>query len=92
MFDKKYPIIHELLSNFTTVSKVKFLTNIETIIPENSNILFVNDYVLTSKITHHYLNPDIPITRNSNTFIIRNNYASYIYLSLIHISDPTRPY
>lgn len=79
MFDKKYPSIHELLSNFTTVSKVKFLTNIETIIPDKSNILFINDYVLTSKIDHHYLNPDIPITRNSNTFLIRNNYASYIY-------------
>lgn len=54
-------------------------TIIDTIVNNVSNVLFITDYEITCKISHYYLNLDIPISRNSNTITIKNKYSSYIY-------------
>jgi hypothetical protein len=54
-------------------------TIIDTIVNNVSNVLFITDYEITCKISHYYLNLDIPISRNSNTITIKNMYSSYIY-------------
>jgi hypothetical protein len=44
-----------------------------------TNTIHITNYEVTTKITHHYLNHDIPMSRNSNTVSIKSQYASYVY-------------
>ena len=83
MFSTKYPCITRSINNLTDN---KLLINKINMINENtSNVLFINDYEITCKISQYYLSDDIPISRNSNTICIRTNYASYIYYLTIYI-------
>lgn len=82
---EKYPI---LLKYFNDIeNKQKFILNVMSINEDksNSNTIHITDYEVTTKISYHYLNHNIPISRNSNTLSIKTNYASYVYDLTIYI-------
>jgi hypothetical protein len=65
--------------------KEKFLKNINLIENNIANTIHIIDYEVTTKISYHYLNNDIPISRNSNTIVVKSNYAGYIYYLTLYI-------
>ena len=65
--------------------KKKFIENINSLQENTSNTIHIIDYEVTTKISHHYLNYNIPLSRNSNTTSIKTNYASYIYYLTTYI-------
>jgi len=86
MFEDIYPCITQrinLIDNDTL--KVKLKDNINSIKLNIANVLFINDYEITCKIEQHYLNINVPISRNSNSVTIKNPYSSYIYYLCIYI-------
>lgn len=67
--------------------KEKFLLNVMSIKDDKNiyNTIHITNYEITTKISVHYLNHTIPISRNSNTVSIKSNYASYAYSMTISI-------
>jgi hypothetical protein len=65
--------------------KEKFLKNINSIEDNIANTIHIIDYEVTTKISYYYLNNDIPISRNSNTIVVKSNYAAYIYYLTLYI-------
>jgi hypothetical protein len=83
MFAVKYPILDKTINN---LNDSKILIDKINMITENTcNILFINDYEITCKISQYYLNDETPLARNSNTICIRSNYASYLYYITIYL-------
>lgn len=86
MKDIKYTALNTI---FTTIKsdpakKNKFIEMIKKINMElSSNIIIITDYEVTSKISQYYLNNETPLIRNSNTYCIHSEFASYIY-NMIH--------
>jgi hypothetical protein len=86
MFSNKYITITNLINSISnSESKLKLIEKIDTIDENMCNVLFIHDYQITCKIDVYYLNTDVPISRNSNTTIIKDVYASYIYYLVLHI-------
>ena len=86
MFSDIYPCITERINSIKNdVIKTKLIDNINSIKLNIANVLFINDYVITCKIEQHYLNTNVPISRNSNSVTIKNPYSSYIYYLCIYI-------
>ena len=83
MFANKYPKLHCYINSIK--NKDECIKNIKLITENINNILFINDYEVTCKISQYYLNPDTPLSRNSNVWYIRTYYASYIYDAIIAI-------
>jgi len=77
MFQDNYPLIYDLVNGIQ--DKEKFCDNINSIKFNSCNIIYITDYEITTKISQHYLNENIPISRNSNSVCIRHFLASYIY-------------
>ena len=90
MFKDKYPLIYEI-SQLIKTNKVnakqyiKNIINLEQITASDSNTIMINDYELTSKISHFKLNNDVPISTNTNTFCYQIGFSSYIYYIIINI-------
>lgn len=74
MFSKKYECLYHFLTNDDFKNNETLKVNKNT-----SNVLFIHDYDVTTKISQYYLNTNIPISRTSNTAIIKNPFSSYIY-------------
>jgi hypothetical protein len=90
MFKDKYPLIHEISQLIKTNKDnakqyIKNIINLEQITANDSNTIMINDYELTSKISHYKLNNDVPISTNSNTFCYQIGYANYIYYIMINM-------
>jgi hypothetical protein len=85
MFLSKYPTINDFINRIKNDDKLKIINNISTLNENKCNVLFIHDYQVTCKIDKHELNTDIPISRNSNTIILKNVYASYIYYIVIYL-------
>jgi hypothetical protein len=90
MFKDKYPLIHEISllikSNKVNAKQyIKNIVNLEEITALNTNTIMINDYELTSKISHFKLNNDIPISTNANTFCYQIGFSSYIYYIIINM-------
>ena len=90
MFKDKYPLIHEISqlikSNKANAKQyIKNIINLEQITSQDSNTIMINDYELTSKISHFKLNNDIPISTNTNTFCYQIGFSSYIYYIIINM-------
>ena len=83
MFANKYPNLHHYINSIKNNDEC--IKNIKLITENTNNIIFVNDYEVTCKISQYYLNPDTPLSRNSNVWYIRTYYASYIYYTIIAI-------
>ena len=81
--EDKYPILVDSIKNIQ--DKKTFYNNVMSIKNNINNVIYITDYEVTTKISQHYLNEEIPVTRNSNTVWIRNFYASYIYDLTIYI-------
>jgi hypothetical protein len=82
----KYPNLSKYFNEIE--DKNKFILNIMSINEDSeksSNTIHITNYEVTTKISHHYLNHDIPISRNTNTVSIRTNYASYVYCITVYI-------
>ena len=90
MFKDKYPLIYEI-SQLIKTNKVnakqyiKNIINLEQITASDSNTIMINDYELTSKISHFKLNNDVPISTNTNTFCYQIGFSSYIYYIIINM-------
>jgi hypothetical protein len=90
MFKDKYPLIHEI-SQLIKANKVnakqyiKNIINLEQITSQDSNTIMINDYELTSKISHYKLNNEVPISTNTNTFCYQIGFSSYIYYIIINM-------
>jgi len=82
MLDIRY---YYLNSTFEKIKKNKndinnFIFQINNLNIENkANIIIVNDYEVTTKISKYYLDTNTPISRNSNTYCLKSGFASYIY-------------
>lgn len=90
MFKDKYPLIYEISqlikSNKANAKQyIKNIINLEQITSQDSNTIMINDYELTSKISHFKLNNDIPISTNTNTFCYQIGFSSYIYYIIINM-------
>lgn len=90
MFKDKYPLIYEISQLIKTNKPnakqyIKNIISIEQITSSDSNTIIINDYQLTSKISHYKLNNDIPISTNSNTFCYQIGFSSYIYYIIINM-------
>ena len=90
MFKDKYPLIHEISqlikSNKANAKQyIKNIINLEQITSQDSNTIMINDYELTSKISHYKLNNDVPISTNTNTFCYQIGFSSYIYYIIINM-------
>ena len=90
MFKDKYPLIHEISqlikSNKANAKQyIKNIINLEHITASDSNTIMINDYELTSKISHFKLNNDVPISTNTNTFCYQIGFSSYIYYIIINM-------
>jgi hypothetical protein len=81
----KYPIISKYFDEIN--DKPKFILDVMEIQNDTTNVntIHITDYEVTTKITCHYLNHCIPMSRNSNTISIKSNYASYVYYLTIYI-------
>ena len=90
MFKDKYPLIYEI-SQLIKANKanakqyIKNIINLEQITASDSNTIMINDYELTSKISHYKLNNDVPISTNTNTFCYQIGFSSYIYYIIINM-------
>ena len=90
MFKDKYPLIHEI-SQLIKTNKVnakqyiKNIINLEQITSQDSNTIMINDYELTSKISHFKLNNEVPISTNTNTFCYQIGFSKYIYYIIINM-------
>ena len=82
---EKYPNIVKYINDIE--DKEKFLLNVMSIKDDKNiyNTIHITNYEITTKISVHYLNHTIPISRNSNTVSIKSNYASYAYSMTISI-------
>jgi hypothetical protein len=90
MFKDKYPLIYEISqlikSNKANAKQyIKNIINLEDITASDSNTIIINDYELTSKISHYKLNNDVPISTNTNTFCYQIGFSSYIYYIIINM-------
>lgn len=90
MFKDKYPLIHEISqlikSNKANAKQyIKNIINLEHITASDSNTIMINDYELTSKISHFKLNNDVPISTNTNTFCYQIGFSNYIYYIIINM-------
>ena len=90
MFKDKYPLIYEISQLIKTNKAnakqyIKNIISIEQITASDSNTIIINDYELTSKISHYKLNNDIPISTNTNTFCYQIGFSSYIYYIIINM-------
>ena len=86
MFLSKYPTINDFINRIKKDDvKLQIINNVSALCENKCNVLFIHDYQVTCKIDKHELNTDIPISRNSNTIILKNVYASYIYHIVIYI-------
>lgn len=86
MFSNKYVTITNLINSISSSeSKLKLIEKINTIEENICNVLFIHDYQVTCKIDKYQLNTDVPISRNSNTTIIKDVSASYIYYLVLYI-------
>jgi len=90
MFKDKYPLIYEISqlikTNKTNAKQyIKNIISIEQITSSDSNTIMINDYELTSKISHYKLNNDVPISTNTNTFCYQIGFSSYIYYIIINM-------
>ena len=90
MFKDKYPLIHEISqlikSNKANAKQyIKNIINLEHITASDSNTIIINDYELTSKISHFKLNNDVPISTNTNTFCYQIGFSNYIYYIIINM-------
>jgi hypothetical protein len=90
MFKDKYPLIYEISqlikSNKANAKQyIKNIISIEQITSSDSNTIMINDYELTSKISHYKLNNDVPISTNTNTFCYQIGFSSYIYYIIINM-------
>jgi hypothetical protein len=86
MFEDIYPCITQRINSIDNDTlKIKLKDNINSIKLNIANVLFINDYEITCKIEQHYLNTNVPISRNSNSVTIKNPYSSYIYYLCIYI-------
>jgi len=89
MFKDKYPLIYEI-SQLIKTNKVnakqyfKNIINLEQITSQDSNTIMINDYELTSKISHFKLNNEVPISTNTNTFYYQIGFSKYIYYIIIN--------
>jgi hypothetical protein len=86
MKDIKYTLLNTILTTIKSDSdkKNKFIKIIKNINTElSSNIIIITDYEVTSKISQYHLNSETPLIRNSNTYCIHSEFASYIY-NMIH--------
>jgi len=90
MFKDKYPLIHEI-SQLIKANKssakqyIKNIINLEQITSQDSNTIMINDYELTSKISHFKLNNEVPISTNTNTFCYQIGFSKYIYYIIINM-------
>ena len=79
MLDIRY---YYLNSTFEKIKKNKndinnFIFQINNLNIENkANIIIVNDYEVTTKISKYYLDTNTPISRNSNTYCLKSGFAS----------------
>ena len=64
---------------------IKNIISLEQITSQDSNTIMINDYELTSKISHFKLNNDVPISTNTNTFCYQIGFSSYIYYIIINM-------
>lgn len=90
MFKDKYSLIYEisqLIKSNKDNSKqyIKNIINLEQITVSDSNTIMINDYELTSKISHYKLNNEVPISTNTNTFCYQIGFSSYIYYIIINM-------
>ena len=90
MFKDKYPLIYEISqlikSNKVNAKQyIKNIINLEQITNNDSNTIMINDYELTSKISHYKLNNEVPISTNTNTFCYQIGFSSYIYYIIINM-------
>jgi hypothetical protein len=90
MFKDKYPLIHEISqlikSNKANAKQyIKNIINLEQITSQDSNTIMINDYELTSKISHFKLNNEVPISTNTNTFCYQIGFSKYIYYIIINM-------
>jgi hypothetical protein len=88
--EEKYPNILNIINS--EINKTKLIEAIKSIKLNISNVLFINDYVITTKIIQHYINTNIPISRNTNSITIRHPYASYIYYLTIYLLNSSNVY
>ena len=90
MFKNKYPLIHEIsqlikMNKANAKQYIKNIISLEQITSQDSNTIMINDYELTSKISHFKLNNDVPISTNTNTFCYQIGFSSYIYYIIINM-------
>lgn len=90
MFKDKYPLIHEIsqlikLNKANAKQYIKNIISLEHITANDSNTIMINDYELTSKISHFKLNNDVPISTNTNTFCYQIGFSNYIYYIMINM-------
>ena len=90
MFKDKYPLIHEIsqlikLNKANAKQYIKNIISLEYITANDSNTIMINDYELTSKISHFKLNNDVPISTNTNTFCYQIGFSNYIYYIIINM-------
>ncbi len=88
--EEKYSNILKIINS--EINKTKLIEAIKSIKLNISNVLFINDYVITTKIIQHYINTNIPISRNTNSIIIKHPYASYIYYLTIYLLNSSKIY
>jgi hypothetical protein len=82
MLHNRYNFLNVIFQNINEndLGKNLFLLQINNLnIEIKSNIIIVNDYEVTTKISHYYLDTNTPLTRNSNTYCLKTGFASYIY-------------
>lgn len=71
---------------------INVLMDMDDVLDNTSNTIHITDYEVTTKISHHYLNHDIPISRNSNTISIKTCYAYHVYYLTVNILVGTNIY
>lgn len=90
MLNIQYPLLHECLTliKSSTIKKRNFIENIMNVNDISShNMLIINDYEATCKITPYLITDDTPLKTTDTTQCISMNNATHIFNVVVIILD-----
>ena len=90
MLNIQYPLLHECLTliKSSKIKKRQFITNIMNVNDISAhNMLIINDYEATCKITPYLITSDTPLKTTDTTHCILMNNATHIFNIIVIILD-----